>query len=116
MHYSIMTTAMTLRRFRCAFCMSFISPFRSSFRPYNRAYAYRGLTAFAPLSMEVSDGNLSNAREVTMLFETIDHKLSCLSVLVNNAVILREQSRFEDISEGSSPDRVGRFHLTAPSG
>ncbi|MCU7880158.1 MAG: hypothetical protein KZQ60_06115 [Candidatus Thiodiazotropha sp. (ex Lucinoma aequizonata)] len=35
-------------------CMPFISPFRSSFRPYNRAYAYRGLTAFAPLSMAVS--------------------------------------------------------------
>ncbi|MCU7880429.1 MAG: hypothetical protein KZQ66_02435 [Candidatus Thiodiazotropha sp. (ex Lucinoma aequizonata)] len=30
------------------------SPFRSLFRPYNRAYAYRGLTAFAPLSMAVS--------------------------------------------------------------
>ncbi|MCU7881042.1 MAG: hypothetical protein KZQ60_11255 [Candidatus Thiodiazotropha sp. (ex Lucinoma aequizonata)] len=34
--------------------MSFISPFRSPFRPYNRAYAYRGLTAFAPLSIAVS--------------------------------------------------------------
>ncbi|MCU7879197.1 MAG: hypothetical protein KZQ60_00335 [Candidatus Thiodiazotropha sp. (ex Lucinoma aequizonata)] len=54
MHYSIMTTAMTLRRLGCALCMPFISPFRSPFRPYNRAYAYRGLTAFAPLSMAVS--------------------------------------------------------------
>ncbi|MCU7880597.1 MAG: hypothetical protein KZQ60_08725 [Candidatus Thiodiazotropha sp. (ex Lucinoma aequizonata)] len=54
-HYSIMTTAMTLRRLGCALCMSFISLFRSPFRPYNRAYAYRGLTAFAPLSMAVSD-------------------------------------------------------------
>ncbi|MCU7880212.1 MAG: hypothetical protein KZQ60_06415 [Candidatus Thiodiazotropha sp. (ex Lucinoma aequizonata)] len=44
MHYSIMTTAMTLRRLGCAFCMPFIFPFRSPFRPYNRAYAYRGLT------------------------------------------------------------------------
>ncbi|MCU7879244.1 MAG: hypothetical protein KZQ60_00610, partial [Candidatus Thiodiazotropha sp. (ex Lucinoma aequizonata)] len=43
---SIMTTAMTLRRLGCALCMLFISPFRSPFRPYNRAYAYRGLTAF----------------------------------------------------------------------
>ncbi|MCU7888856.1 MAG: hypothetical protein KZQ59_12060 [Candidatus Thiodiazotropha sp. (ex Lucinoma aequizonata)] len=34
--------------------MPFISPFRSPFRPYNRAYAYRGLTAFTPLSMAVS--------------------------------------------------------------
>ncbi|MCU7882330.1 MAG: hypothetical protein KZQ60_18755 [Candidatus Thiodiazotropha sp. (ex Lucinoma aequizonata)] len=33
-----------------------LSPFRSSFRPYNRAYAYRGLTAFAPLFMAVSGG------------------------------------------------------------
>ncbi|MCU7881059.1 MAG: hypothetical protein KZQ60_11350 [Candidatus Thiodiazotropha sp. (ex Lucinoma aequizonata)] len=56
MHYSIMTTAMTLRRLGCALCMPFISLFRSLFRPYNRAYAYRGLTAFAPLSMAVSEG------------------------------------------------------------
>ncbi|MCU7881824.1 MAG: hypothetical protein KZQ60_15795 [Candidatus Thiodiazotropha sp. (ex Lucinoma aequizonata)] len=55
MHYSIMTTAMTLRRLGCALCMPFISPFRSAFRPYKRAYAYRGLTAFAPLSMAVSE-------------------------------------------------------------
>ncbi|MCU7879560.1 MAG: hypothetical protein KZQ60_02550, partial [Candidatus Thiodiazotropha sp. (ex Lucinoma aequizonata)] len=55
MHYSIMTTAMTLRHLGCALCMPFISPFRSSFRPYNRAYAYWGLTAFAPLSMALSD-------------------------------------------------------------
>ncbi|MCU7912834.1 MAG: hypothetical protein KZQ63_12945 [Candidatus Thiodiazotropha sp. (ex Lucinoma aequizonata)] len=33
---------MTLRRLGCVFCMSFISPFRSPFRPYNRAYAYSG--------------------------------------------------------------------------
>ncbi|MCU7881158.1 MAG: hypothetical protein KZQ60_11940 [Candidatus Thiodiazotropha sp. (ex Lucinoma aequizonata)] len=57
MHYSIMTTAMTLRRLGCALCIPFISPFRSPFRPYNRAYAYRGLTAFAPLSMAVSGCN-----------------------------------------------------------
>ncbi|MCU7879690.1 MAG: hypothetical protein KZQ60_03330 [Candidatus Thiodiazotropha sp. (ex Lucinoma aequizonata)] len=38
---------------RCG-CMPFISPFRSPFRPYNRAYAYRGLTVFVPLSMAVS--------------------------------------------------------------
>ncbi|MCU7881471.1 MAG: hypothetical protein KZQ60_13730 [Candidatus Thiodiazotropha sp. (ex Lucinoma aequizonata)] len=57
MHYSIMTTAMTLRRLGCALCMPFISPFRSPFRPCNRAYAYRGLTAFAPLSMAVSEGD-----------------------------------------------------------
>ncbi|MCU7881822.1 MAG: hypothetical protein KZQ60_15785 [Candidatus Thiodiazotropha sp. (ex Lucinoma aequizonata)] len=55
MHYSIMTTAMTLWRLGCALCMPFISPFRSPFRAYNRAYAYRGLTAFAPLSMAVSE-------------------------------------------------------------
>ncbi|MCU7880736.1 MAG: hypothetical protein KZQ60_09520 [Candidatus Thiodiazotropha sp. (ex Lucinoma aequizonata)] len=54
MHYSIMTTAMTLRRLGCALCMLFISPFRSPFQAYNRVYAYRGLTAFAPFSMAVS--------------------------------------------------------------
>ncbi|MCU7881891.1 MAG: hypothetical protein KZQ60_16200 [Candidatus Thiodiazotropha sp. (ex Lucinoma aequizonata)] len=57
MHYSIMTIAMTLRRLGCALCMPFISPFRSPFRPYNRTYAYRGLTAFAPFSMTVSVSN-----------------------------------------------------------
>ncbi|MCU7901772.1 MAG: hypothetical protein KZQ66_07050, partial [Candidatus Thiodiazotropha sp. (ex Lucinoma aequizonata)] len=30
--------------------------FRSPFRPHNRAYAYRGVTAFVPLSMVVSAG------------------------------------------------------------
>ncbi|MCU7881093.1 MAG: hypothetical protein KZQ60_11565 [Candidatus Thiodiazotropha sp. (ex Lucinoma aequizonata)] len=45
MHYSIMTTAMTLRHLGCALCIPFISPFRSPFRPYNRAHAYRGLTS-----------------------------------------------------------------------
>ncbi|MCU7881728.1 MAG: hypothetical protein KZQ60_15235 [Candidatus Thiodiazotropha sp. (ex Lucinoma aequizonata)] len=58
MHYSIMTIAMTLQRLGCALCMPFISPFRSAFRPYNRAYAYRGLTAFAPLSMAVSERSI----------------------------------------------------------
>ncbi|MCU7881962.1 MAG: hypothetical protein KZQ60_16660 [Candidatus Thiodiazotropha sp. (ex Lucinoma aequizonata)] len=37
-HYSIMTTAMTLRRLRCAICIPFIFLFRSPFRPYNRAH------------------------------------------------------------------------------
>ncbi|MEJ1334999.1 MAG: hypothetical protein RPU37_03005, partial [Candidatus Sedimenticola sp. (ex Thyasira tokunagai)] len=46
-HYSIMTPAMTLRRFGCTPCMPYIAPCRSQFRPYNRAYAYRGLIASA---------------------------------------------------------------------
>ncbi|MCU7879489.1 MAG: hypothetical protein KZQ60_02145, partial [Candidatus Thiodiazotropha sp. (ex Lucinoma aequizonata)] len=49
----------------CALCMPFISPFRSPFRPYNRAYAYRGLTTFAPLSMAVSGGIKPTVRKVT---------------------------------------------------
>ncbi|MES9854353.1 MAG: hypothetical protein ABW170_21280 [Candidatus Thiodiazotropha sp. L084R] len=36
--------------------MPYIAPYRSQLRPYNHAYAYRGLTAFATLSMAVSDG------------------------------------------------------------
>lgn len=43
--------------------------------------------------------DVSNAREVAKLFETVDNELGCLSVLVNNAAILKEQSRLEDISE-----------------
>ncbi|MCU7880112.1 MAG: hypothetical protein KZQ60_05845 [Candidatus Thiodiazotropha sp. (ex Lucinoma aequizonata)] len=45
--------------------MPFISPFRSPFRPYNRAYAYRGLTTFAPLSMAVSVGVVERHLEAT---------------------------------------------------
>ncbi|MCU7880775.1 MAG: hypothetical protein KZQ60_09760, partial [Candidatus Thiodiazotropha sp. (ex Lucinoma aequizonata)] len=62
-HYFIMTTAMTLRRLGCALCMPFISPFRSPFWPYKRAYAYRGLTAFAPLSMAISERVFPSALE-----------------------------------------------------
>ncbi|MCU7882473.1 MAG: hypothetical protein KZQ60_19565, partial [Candidatus Thiodiazotropha sp. (ex Lucinoma aequizonata)] len=67
---SIMTTAMTLRRLGCALCMPFISPLRSPFRPCNRAYAYRGLTAFAPLSMAVSGGKTAH---IVMIFNEILH-------------------------------------------
>ncbi|MCU7880465.1 MAG: hypothetical protein KZQ60_07975, partial [Candidatus Thiodiazotropha sp. (ex Lucinoma aequizonata)] len=41
-------------------------PFRSPFRPYNRAYAYRGLTAFAPLSIAVSACDHDFAPETTV--------------------------------------------------
>ncbi|MES9852505.1 MAG: hypothetical protein ABW170_11825 [Candidatus Thiodiazotropha sp. L084R] len=37
--------------------MPYIAPYRSQLRPYNHAYAYRGLTAFATLSMAVSEGS-----------------------------------------------------------
>ncbi|MET0002426.1 MAG: hypothetical protein ABW087_02265 [Candidatus Thiodiazotropha sp.] len=36
--------------------------FRSHLRSYARAYAYRGLTAFASLSMAVSGGNDTKQR------------------------------------------------------
>ncbi|MCU7880886.1 MAG: hypothetical protein KZQ60_10365 [Candidatus Thiodiazotropha sp. (ex Lucinoma aequizonata)] len=54
MQYGIVTTAITLQRLKCALCMPFIAPFRSPFRPYNRAYIYRKLTTSAPLSMAIS--------------------------------------------------------------
>ncbi|MES9853457.1 MAG: hypothetical protein ABW170_16695 [Candidatus Thiodiazotropha sp. L084R] len=40
--------------------MPYIAPYRSQLRPYNHAYAYRGLTAFATLSMAVSDSAVGN--------------------------------------------------------
>ena len=55
-HYSIMTPTVTLRRFGCALCVPCIAPYRSQFRPHNRAYAYRGLPAFASLSLAGSVG------------------------------------------------------------
>ena len=53
-HYSIMLPTMTLRRVGCALSMPYITPYRPQFRPYNRAYAYQGLTTFASFSMAVS--------------------------------------------------------------
>lgn len=43
--------------------------------------------------------DVSIASEVKRLFETVDIELGCLSVLVNNAVILRTQCRLEEITE-----------------
>ncbi len=37
--------------------------------------------------------------EVKKLFEAVDRELGCISVLVNNAAILKTQSRLEDMSE-----------------
>ncbi|MFT2110816.1 SDR family oxidoreductase [Marinomonas sp. 2405UD68-3] len=43
--------------------------------------------------------DVSVSKDVERLFETVDRELGCVSVLVNNAGILKTQSRFEDISE-----------------
>jgi NAD(P)-dependent dehydrogenase (short-subunit alcohol dehydrogenase family) len=43
--------------------------------------------------------DVSVASEVERLFETVDRELGSLSVLVNNAAILKLQSRLEDITE-----------------
>ncbi|MET0003574.1 MAG: hypothetical protein ABW087_08135 [Candidatus Thiodiazotropha sp.] len=43
--------------------------FRSHLRSYARAYAYRGLTAFASLSMAVSDGTFSILSFPAILYE-----------------------------------------------
>ncbi|MCU7913041.1 MAG: hypothetical protein KZQ63_14145 [Candidatus Thiodiazotropha sp. (ex Lucinoma aequizonata)] len=58
--------------------MPFIFPFRSLFRPYNRVYAYRGLTAFAPLSIAVIDC-------VPLLISSIDS--SCSSKEYNRKLV-----------------------------
>ncbi|MCU7879663.1 MAG: hypothetical protein KZQ60_03170 [Candidatus Thiodiazotropha sp. (ex Lucinoma aequizonata)] len=58
--------------------MPFISPFRSPFRAYNRAYAYRGLTAFAPLSMAVSGSSLT---ELIAKSTSISSIFNCLHPL-----------------------------------
>lgn len=41
----------------------------------------------------------SKAKDVQRLFDTVDVELGCISVLVNNAAILKQQCRMEDISE-----------------
>ncbi|MGK0270910.1 MAG: NAD(P)-dependent dehydrogenase (short-subunit alcohol dehydrogenase family) [Cocleimonas sp.] len=43
--------------------------------------------------------DVSIASDVIRLFETVDRELGSISVLVNNAAILKMQSRMEDISE-----------------
>lgn len=43
--------------------------------------------------------DVSKACEVDRLFETVDHELGCLSVLVNNVGILKTQCRFDEIDE-----------------
>lgn len=46
----------------------------------------------------IAQADVSDENDVLRLFERIDHKLGILSVLVNNAGILRQQSRLEDMS------------------
>ncbi|MES9853226.1 MAG: hypothetical protein ABW170_15530 [Candidatus Thiodiazotropha sp. L084R] len=51
--------------------MPYIAPYRSQLRPYNHAYAYRGLTAFATLSMAVSESSENHYRShltATLIF------------------------------------------------
>lgn len=43
--------------------------------------------------------NVSVSSEVTRLFETVDSEFGCVSVLVNNAAILRNQCSLVEISE-----------------
>lgn len=43
--------------------------------------------------------DVSIASEVTRLFETVDRELGCISILVNNAAILKTQCRLDEISE-----------------
>lgn len=43
--------------------------------------------------------DVSIASEVARLFDVVDRELGCVSVLVNNAAILKTQSRLENISE-----------------
>lgn len=47
----------------------------------------------------VVQADISIGSEVKKLFETVDRELGCVSVLVNNAAILKTQARLEDISE-----------------
>lgn len=43
--------------------------------------------------------DISNGRDIKQLFERVDRELGRVSVLVNNAAILKTQARLEDISE-----------------
>ncbi|MET0005352.1 MAG: hypothetical protein ABW087_17215 [Candidatus Thiodiazotropha sp.] len=49
--------------------------FRSHLRSYARAYAYRGLTAFASLSMAVSVGNYT-----TLQYGFTEHLLVAIAI------------------------------------
>ena len=47
----------------------------------------------------IVQADISLGSDVKTLFEVVDRELGCVSVLVNNAAILKSQSRLEDMSE-----------------
>lgn len=47
----------------------------------------------------IVQADISSGSDIKKLFETVDRELGCVSVLVNNAAILKTQARLEDISE-----------------
>jgi NAD(P)-dependent dehydrogenase (short-subunit alcohol dehydrogenase family) len=47
----------------------------------------------------LAQADISKGSDIKQLFETVDRELGCVSVLVNNAAILKTQARLEDISE-----------------
>ncbi|MES9851939.1 MAG: hypothetical protein ABW170_20240 [Candidatus Thiodiazotropha sp. L084R] len=62
--------------------MPYIAPYRSQLRPYNHAYAYRGLTAFATLSMAVSVSKSQAGTQQQAKKDQAQHR--CNSVLFNH--------------------------------
>ena len=56
--------------------------------------------------------DVSQEDDVTRLFDTVDHQLGVVSVLVNNAGILRKQMRLEDMSA----DRINAILINNVTG
>ncbi|BBO29326.1 oxidoreductase [Alteromonas sp. I4] len=56
--------------------------------------------------------DVSQEDDVTRLFDTVDHQLGVVSVLVNNAGILRKQMRLEDMSA----DRINAILMNNVTG
>ncbi|MES9850582.1 MAG: ATP-binding cassette domain-containing protein [Candidatus Thiodiazotropha sp. L084R] len=86
--------------------MPYIAPYRSQLRPYNHAYAYRGLTAFATLSMAVSVSNrLSsysshriNQLNTNLRMHLVDD-LQGMGELIIDGADKRHTRYLEDVSE-----------------
>ncbi len=77
-------------------CINYVSNHAAAERVESEITGRGGRCITVRADVSVSD-------DVARLFETVDRELGPVSVLVNNAAILRDQCRFEDITED-------RFH------